>query len=239
MDIIRHRHVFNPDPFNDEGAVLCVVGAGALGSQVALHLSKLGLNRIQLIDHDVVEAHNLPNQIVYGEDDVGKFKAVALKYALENLRRGKTADNAISAFRAEAMVYRAPVSTMAKCAAVFMCVDSMAAREKISEWVFGHCLPSALLIDGRIGAYSGSALVARVGSETDVRGYGESLYPDSFVAADTGSCGETLSIGATASIIAAQMVWLFMQRFSTAETTRHVNEVLYSVNPWSLMARSF
>jgi molybdopterin/thiamine biosynthesis adenylyltransferase len=235
MDLTRHRYVFDPAQFNDRQLTVAVIGAGALGSQVALHLSKLGLDRVYVIDDDQVEGHNLPNQLTYGEDDIGKYKAVALANRLNLLRGG-------SDFGADVVwpvVRRAPIGYVAEAAAVFVCVDSMKARKEIADFAFTNCPPSTLLIDGRIGAYTGSALISRVGLENEVEGYRQTLYSDSDVQPDTGSCGETLSIGATASIIAAQMVWLFMQRFSTAEIPRHVNEVIFSVNPWSLMARSF
>ena len=62
-----------------------IIGVGAIGSQVAEQLAKMGVTDITLIDPDVVAAHNLVNQGFY-EQDVGKPKvsAVAEKLKLIN-----------------------------------------------------------------------------------------------------------------------------------------------------------
>lgn len=54
-----------------------VVGAGGIGSPVTMALCKMGVGKVTVYDHDVVEAHNVPNQM-YGPQDVGKAKVVAL-----------------------------------------------------------------------------------------------------------------------------------------------------------------
>lgn len=53
---------------------LCL-GAGGLGSSVILGLSRLGVRKIHVVDFDVVEAHNLNRQVLYGRDSVGLLKA--------------------------------------------------------------------------------------------------------------------------------------------------------------------
>ena len=46
-----------------------VIGVGAIGRQVALQLTAIGITRLQLIDHDVVETSNLASQ-GYREKDL-------------------------------------------------------------------------------------------------------------------------------------------------------------------------
>lgn len=60
-----------------------VVGAGGLGSPVALYLAAAGVGRIGLVDFDVVDESNLHRQILYTTADVARPK---LEVAVERLR---------------------------------------------------------------------------------------------------------------------------------------------------------
>ncbi len=53
--------------------VLCV-GAGGLGSPLALYLAAAGVGTLGLVDFDVVDASNLQRQILYSTRDVGRSK---------------------------------------------------------------------------------------------------------------------------------------------------------------------
>lgn len=61
-----------------------IVGAGGLGSVVALYLTASGVGYIGIVDHDIVELNNLQRQIVHNEDSIGMPKAVS---AMINLKR--------------------------------------------------------------------------------------------------------------------------------------------------------
>lgn len=58
------------------GRVL-IVGAGGLGSPVALYLAAAGVGYIGIADDDVVSQSNLQRQVLYTEDDKGLYKASA------------------------------------------------------------------------------------------------------------------------------------------------------------------
>ena len=57
-----------------------IVGAGGLGSPIALYLSALGVGKIGIIDKDKVEDSNLARQVIFETNDIKKNKAsVAIK----------------------------------------------------------------------------------------------------------------------------------------------------------------
>lgn len=56
-------------------ARVLVVGAGGLGSPLALYLAAAGVGRIGIVDDDVVELSNLQRQIAHGMADLGRSKA--------------------------------------------------------------------------------------------------------------------------------------------------------------------
>ncbi len=56
-----------------EASVLCI-GAGGLGSPVALYLAAAGVGRIGIVDFDVVDYSNLQRQVIHGTPDVGRPK---------------------------------------------------------------------------------------------------------------------------------------------------------------------
>lgn len=63
-----------------------LVGVGAVGSWIAVQLSRSGVRRFTLIDDDVVEASNL-NRSLYAQQDVGRRKVDAMADHLQNIDR--------------------------------------------------------------------------------------------------------------------------------------------------------
>ena len=59
-------------------SVLCI-GAGGLGSPIAMYLAAAGVGRIGIVDFDVVDYSNLQRQIIHGTADVGRAKADSAK----------------------------------------------------------------------------------------------------------------------------------------------------------------
>jgi len=52
-----------------------IVGAGGLGSPVAIYLTALGIGKIGIIDHDKIEISNLARQIIFTSKDIMKKKS--------------------------------------------------------------------------------------------------------------------------------------------------------------------
>lgn len=57
-----------------KAASVLIVGAGGLGSPLALYLAAAGIGRIGIVDYDTVDHTNLQRQILYTTDDLGKSK---------------------------------------------------------------------------------------------------------------------------------------------------------------------
>jgi adenylyltransferase/sulfurtransferase len=64
-------------------AKVLIIGAGGLGSPIALYLAGAGVGRLGLVDSDQVELNNLHRQILYTSADIGKPKA---EIGLQRLR---------------------------------------------------------------------------------------------------------------------------------------------------------
>ncbi len=68
-----------------KGSSALVIGAGGLGSPVALYLAAAGVGRITLCDFDVVDLSNLQRQVLFGTSDVGREKVAAATDRLRDL----------------------------------------------------------------------------------------------------------------------------------------------------------
>lgn len=64
-----------------------IAGAGGIGSNVALHLVRSGVDYLKIIDFDRVEASNLNRQF-YFYDQIGRLKVEALRENLQRIRPG-------------------------------------------------------------------------------------------------------------------------------------------------------
>jgi len=64
-----------------------IVGIGGLGCPLSLYLSSLGINNIDIADHDKVDISNLNRQILFNTSDVGKFKVIQAKKFLQKINK--------------------------------------------------------------------------------------------------------------------------------------------------------
>tara|TARA_B110000003_G_scaffold275968_1_gene320268 strand:+ start:1395 stop:2150 length:756 start_codon:yes stop_codon:yes gene_type:complete len=62
-----------------------IVGAGGLGSPVALYLSALGIGKIGIIDKDKIEISNLSRQVIFETRDIKKDKATTAVKKLKKI----------------------------------------------------------------------------------------------------------------------------------------------------------
>ena len=144
---------------------ICIIGAGATGSFVALALAKMGLSNIRVFDKDTIEEHNLPNQF-FPTDSIGKNKTTALKELVEQFTDVKI-------MAAPVHYEKQPLKGI-----VISALDSMSGRKLIYE----NALKSGdvkLLIDPRSGPEMFQLLTVDMSLEDERKEYVKTLYSDS------------------------------------------------------------
>ena len=76
------RHLIIPDVGMTgqkrlKNAKVLIIGAGGLGSPALLYLAAAGVGTLGIIDFDTVDESNLQRQVIHGQSDIGKSKAVS------------------------------------------------------------------------------------------------------------------------------------------------------------------
>lgn len=59
-----------------------IVGAGGLGSPVAMYLAAAGVGQLAIADHDVVDLSNLQRQLLHRSEDIGREKVASARETL-------------------------------------------------------------------------------------------------------------------------------------------------------------
>jgi len=90
-EILRYsRHLIMPEVGMDgqlklkQAKVLCI-GAGGLGSPLALYLAAAGVGKLGIVDFDVVDYTNLQRQVIHDTDDVGRLKLASARDTLHDI----------------------------------------------------------------------------------------------------------------------------------------------------------
>jgi adenylyltransferase/sulfurtransferase len=68
-----------------KAASVLLVGAGGLGSPLAMYLAAAGVGRLGLVDFDVVDASNLQRQLLHSTKDIGRPKLESAKERIEDI----------------------------------------------------------------------------------------------------------------------------------------------------------
>ena len=113
-EYLRYSHHFNLAQVGIKGqrrlknSSVLLIGAGGLGSPLALYLAAAGVGRIGLVDFDVVDETNLQRQVPHGTEAVGRPKLESAEQRLKDLNPHVTyelhqtrlsADNALEIFK--------------------------------------------------------------------------------------------------------------------------------------------
>ena len=129
-----------------------IIGAGGLGSPVALYLGSAGAGHITIVDHDTVDATNLQRQIAHRLSSVGQYKAGSIRQAIADINPDvqvtvvtQRADDAL-------------LDTLVKQADIVVdCTDNFATRHVINRAAVRHQKPlvsgAAIRFDGQVAVY--------------------------------------------------------------------------------------
>ena len=129
-----------------------VIGAGGLGSPVALYLGTAGVGRITLVDHDTVDVTNLQRQIAHNLARVGQPKAESARQTI----------NAINPdVQVVAVSRRADAAwldwAVQSADVVVDCSDNFPTRQAVNAACVAHHKPlvsgAAIGFDGQVSVY--------------------------------------------------------------------------------------
>ena len=90
IEQVKERYIRQKDIVPPDRLAACkatVVGVGAIGRQVALQLTAMGIPWLQMVDFDTVDASNLASQ-GYLENDLGKPKVEATTLLCKQINTG-------------------------------------------------------------------------------------------------------------------------------------------------------
>jgi adenylyltransferase/sulfurtransferase len=112
-EIARYsRHLIMPEVALDgqkrlKQARVLTIGAGGLGSPLALYLAAAGVGTLGIVDFDVVDESNLQRQIIHGTSDLGRPKMESAREKIEDINpnvnveafeEALTSENALETF---------------------------------------------------------------------------------------------------------------------------------------------
>jgi molybdopterin/thiamine biosynthesis adenylyltransferase len=129
-----------------------VIGAGGLGSPVALYLGSAGVGTLTIVDHDSVDLTNLQRQIAHDLDAVGTPKVESARRRIGAINpdvRVRALQERADAERLDTLVREADV--------VLDCSDNFATRQAVNAACVRHRRPlvsgAAIGFDGQVSVY--------------------------------------------------------------------------------------
>jgi sulfur carrier protein ThiS adenylyltransferase len=186
----RQQGIIPPEALAQSAAT--VIGVGAIGRQVALQLAAIGVPRLQLIDHDLVEFTNVTSQGYLWEDaQLKRAKVTATRQAIRQIDPNIETEIIEDRYRPKLQIHES----------VFCCVDSISTRATVWRSVQGS---ARFWADGRMLGEVIRVLAVADGAGREA--YKATLFPES--EAQQGNCTSRSTIYA-ASVAAALMVHQF------------------------------
>ena len=182
-------------------AKVLIVGAGGLGSPIAIYLTLAGVGTIGIVDFDTVDVTNLQRQILHQNDDIGRSKAQS---AYETLKAYNPDVNVI--LHEEPLTSLNAMEIIRHYDIVVNGADNFPARYLVNDAAYLNNKP---LVDGSILLFDGQATVYLPG-----QGCYRCLFPEPPPPGEVPSCAEAgvlgMLPGLVGSIQAAETVKLIL-----------------------------
>lgn len=225
MNFSRQLELYDATNESDR---ISVIGLGATGSWVALALAKLGVYKVNLFDMDIIETHNIPNQ-VYGLEDNGKLKTrMCEKHMIE------LGSNITNVYTTTTEITPENFSERIVSPTVFCLVDSMKARKELFEAAVAAG-DVKLWIETRMGLTGYRIYLVHLDNQKEIDKYKETLYSDED--AEVSACGSSQSVVTTAMQCASHAVGLWLAEKNNAEYVP--NEIIFDIHSSFIMSRKF
>jgi molybdopterin-synthase adenylyltransferase len=129
-----------------------IVGAGGLGSPVAMYLAASGVGHITIADHDVVDLTNLQRQIAHTTERIGMSKVASATQAMQALNpevRVSALERKLDATELDTLVPTVQV--------VVDCCDNFGTRQAVNAACVQHRVPlvsgAAIRMDAQLAVY--------------------------------------------------------------------------------------
>ena len=159
-----------------------IVGAGGLGSPIAIYLTLAGVGTIGIVDFDTVDVTNLQRQVLHYDSDIGKPK---VKSAVETLNAYNPATEVIT--HEEPLTSENAMDIIGQYDVVINGADNFPARYLVNDAAY---LSGKPLVDGSILLFDGMATVFIPGS-----GCYRCLFPTPPPPGEVPSCAEAGVLG--------------------------------------------
>ena len=163
-------------------AKVLIVGAGGLGSPVAIYLTLAGVGTIGIVDFDVVDLSNLQRQILHRNDDVGRRKVESARETLN----AYNPDVQIN-IHEEPLTSENAMGIMADYDIIVNGADNFPARYLTNDAAY---LSGKPLVDGSILLFDGQATLFVPG-----QGCYRCLFPEPPPPGEVPSCAEAGVLG--------------------------------------------
>lgn len=174
-------------------ARVLLVGAGGLGSPVALYLAAAGVGTLRVLDDDRVERSNLQRQVIHADARIGMPKVESARMSLLALN---------PRIQVEAIQQRVDRSNVDTCLhdvdAVVDGADNFAARYVLSDACVRLGKP---LVYGAVQRFDGQVSVFDAGRQRGVSPCYRCLFPHAPRAQDAPNCAEAGVLGVLPGLI--------------------------------------
>lgn len=131
---------------------MLVIGAGGLGSPVALYLGAAGVGHITLVDDDEVDLTNLQRQVAHDMSRLGEPKACSARAAIAAINPDVMVDAVVARAGAALLEDLLPCVDL-----VLDCSDNFSTRHQVNAACIIHRKPlvsgAAIRFDGQVSVY--------------------------------------------------------------------------------------